>query len=112
MQLKHHLNVNELDNIDQSAYEIGHSTETALLKITDDIQINLAQNKPTGVVLLGLSAAFDTIDQQLSDELSLKFCLSGCVHNWFCSYISNSSQSVKIRDSFSHCLLVYRRVPF
>ena len=50
-QLKHHLNVNELDNINQSAYKTGHSTETALLKITDDIQINLAQNKPTGVVL-------------------------------------------------------------
>ena len=81
-QLKHHLNVNELDNINQSAYKTGYSTETALLKITDEIQINLAQNKPTGVFLLDLSAAFDTIDhQQLSDELSSKFGLSGCVHN-------------------------------
>ena len=35
-QLKHHLIVNELDNINQSAYKTGYSTETALLKITDD----------------------------------------------------------------------------
>ena len=40
-QLSHHLTVNELDNINHSAYKIGHSTETALLKITDDVKINL-----------------------------------------------------------------------
>ena len=65
-QLKHHLTVNELDNINQSANKTGHSTETALFK-------TIAQNKPTGVVLLDLLAAFDTIDhQQLSKELSSK----------------------------------------
>ena len=101
-QLKHHLTTHELDNINQSAYKSGHSTETALLKITADVKLNLAQNIPTGLVLLDLSAAFDTIDhQQLSDELSSKYGLSGCVHNWFCSYISNRSQSVKIQDSLS-----------
>ena len=63
-----HLTVNELDNINQSAYKTGHSTETALIKITDNVRINLAQNKPTSVVLLYLSDAFDPIDhQQLSE---------------------------------------------
>ena len=66
-QLKHHLSSNNLDNLYQSAYKAGHSTETALLKITSDIHQNMAQGKPTAVILLDLSAAFDTIDhQQLS----------------------------------------------
>ena len=80
IQLKHHLTVNELDNINYSSYKTGHSTETALLKITYNVKINLAQKKPTSVILLDLSAAFDTMDQQLSNELSTKFGLSGCVH--------------------------------
>ena len=37
-QLKHHLTVNEIDNINQSAYKNGHSTWTALLKIADYIK--------------------------------------------------------------------------
>ena len=78
-QLKHHLTVNDLDNINQSAYKTNHSTETALLKITGNVKMNLAQNKPTSVVLLDLSAAFDTIDhQQQFDELSSKCGLSLC----------------------------------
>ena len=46
-QLKHHLNVNVIDNINQCAYKTGQSTETALLKISDNVRVHLAQNKPT-----------------------------------------------------------------
>ena len=57
---------------------MGHSTETALLKITDDINLNLSQNIPTGVVLLDLSAAFDTIDHHtLLQELSYSYGIGG-----------------------------------
>ena len=38
--LHHHLATNELDNINQSADTPGQSTETALLKITDDVKLN------------------------------------------------------------------------
>ena len=111
-QLKPHLAENELDNIHQSAYNKGHSTKTVLLKFTDDVKLNLAQNKPTGVVLVDLSAAFDTIDnQQQSDELCSLFGLSGCVHNWSCSYISNRNQSVKASDFFSDPQPLYFGVP-
>ena len=68
-----------------------------------NLKLNLAQNKPTGVVLSDLSAAFDLIDnQQLSGKLFSQLGLSSCVHNWFCSYISNRSQSVEILDSLSN----------
>ena len=43
----------------QSAYKRFHSTETALLKIHNDIIDNMDNGKVTA---LDLSAAFDTID--------------------------------------------------
>ena len=45
-QLKHPLAANELDNINHSAYKTGHSTETALLKTTNDVKLNLAPKNP------------------------------------------------------------------
>ena len=62
-QMNTHIVDNGLENTYQSACRAGHSTETALLKLKNDIQINMAENKATAVVLLDLSAAFDTIDQ-------------------------------------------------
>ena len=59
-QLKSHLAAKNLDNMNQSAYKVGHSTETGLLKIKNYISLNLAQIKPTALILLNLSA-FDTI---------------------------------------------------
>ena len=78
-QLKDYLSLNNLGNIYQSAYKAGHSTETTLLKIKSDIHLNLAQGQPTALVLLDLSAAFDTID-----HLKLFDCLSYMV--WLFRY--------------------------
>jgi hypothetical protein len=50
----------------QSAYKVGHSTETALLCVKSDIENVLAMGLPTALVMLDLSAAFDTIDHLLN----------------------------------------------
>ena len=62
-QLTKHIVNSGLENNLQSAYRANHSTETALLKLKNDVQLNLAENKSTALILLDLSAAFDTIDQ-------------------------------------------------
>ena len=97
-QLNKHIVNNGLQNIYQSAYKAGHSTETALLKLKNDIQINMAENKATAVVLLDLSAAFDTIDQlSLVNRLTTWFGVRDTALRWFSSYLSGRSQSVKDR---------------
>ena len=64
--------------------------------------MSLAKGMPTALVLLDLSAAFDTIDHSgLLSCLSSWFGFEDVVHRWFSSYISGRKQSVKIGDVLS-----------
>ena len=58
-QLLDHLLTNNLFYSHQSAYCVGHSTETALLKIVNDLLSALDEDKVSLLSLLDLSAAFD-----------------------------------------------------
>ena len=50
----------------QSAYRMGrHSTETALTRIHNDILLAIDDNSCVTLVLLDLSAAFDTVDHDI-----------------------------------------------
>ena len=74
-----------------------------LTKIKNYIHLNLAEGKPTALVLLDLSADFDRSDhKQLLECLSSQFGFSELALKWFHSYISNQTQSVKINTSISH----------
>ena len=59
-RLNHHLMVNNLHEPFQSAYRVNHSTETAMLRVQNDIIRALGDNKVVLLVLIDLSAAFDT----------------------------------------------------
>ena len=62
-QRSDHFSAKYLYNRFQSAYRPGHSTETALLKIVNDLLLALEDRNVSLLALLGLSAALDTIDQ-------------------------------------------------
>jgi len=60
-----HLEHNDLNDIYQSAYRRGHSTETALLKVHSEIAEALDEGSMTALIMLDLSAAFDVIDHPI-----------------------------------------------
>ena len=102
VQISHHLSANNLLNQFQSAYRLGHSTETALLKIVNDLLLSLDDWKISLLDSLDLSAAFDTIDHNiLLHRLKHDFGLSGTVLDWFSSYLSGRIQSVSVRSHTS-----------
>ena len=61
-QLQHYLNCNNLFPVFQSAYRQNNSTETTLLKVMNDILLNMDDRCITLLILLDLSAAFDTVN--------------------------------------------------
>src|SRR5437867_2889546 len=62
----------------QFAYRKFHSAETALLRIYNDLLVSISQRKLSALVLLDLSAAFDTIDHNsLLSRLTSNFGISG-----------------------------------
>ena len=96
-QLVDHIHRHGLDNSYQSAYKPGHSTETALLSIKNDIHLSLYRGGATALVLLDLSAAFDTIDHSTLLGCVLDwFSVGGSALKWFSSYLTERYQSVKI----------------
>ena len=96
--LQAHMNNNHLVNPLQSAYRKHHSTESALLKVHNDIIISMDQGEVTALTLLDLSAAFDTIDHAtLTNRLSDWYGISGQAQIWFSPYLQNRHQSVKIK---------------
>ena len=108
-QLVEHIHVNNLDNPYQSAYKAGHSTETALLSIKTEVQLSLSRGEPTPLVLLHLSAAFNTIDHStLLSCLRIWFGVGGSVLKWFTLYLTDRYQSIKIGSTLSDvCKLIF-----
>jgi hypothetical protein len=106
-QYTEHLSANNLNDPNQSAYKPFHSTETLLTKIHNDIMVNGNNGDLTLLVLLDLSAAFDTIDHDiLIRRLEHKYGIKHTALNWFKSYISDRTQSISINntDSVEKCL--------
>ncbi len=101
-QLTQYMTDNNLHEVYQSAYKQYHSTETALLKIQNDVLCDIDQGNPVILVLLDLSAAFDLIEHSiLLDRMENVLGIKGVALDWFKSYLDGRSQKVKIGKSFS-----------
>jgi hypothetical protein len=96
----------------QSAYKTGFSTETALLRLNNDLSVACQANLVSCVVFLDLSSAFDTIDHDvLIDRLHRRYGVNDIALLWFRSYLSNRSMTVRIGNSFSAYKSVLFGVP-
>ena len=71
---------------------------TALLKVKIDILLNMNKQQVTLLVLLDLSAAFDTVDHNILIRALTKLGLGeGGVLQWFASYLSGRCQRISVR---------------
>ena len=100
-QLMTHLHTNSLHEVYQSAYRPSHSTETALLKVHDDITQAISRNEIVILVMIDLSAAFDTVDHQLLLRTLDSIGVTGRAQQWFAYYLHDRSQTVIVDDSRS-----------
>ena len=79
---------NNMPYMYQSAYKKQHSTETALLWVTNDIKLAINSKKGTILVMIESSSAFDTIDHSiLLSSLELRYGITQVVLEWFRSYL-------------------------
>ena len=97
-----HVDGNTVRDKMQSAYRSGHSTETALLRIKNDIDVALDRKSMVIRVMLDLSSAFDTIEHEvLLTRLEHTFGITDKALAWLRSYLSERHQNVVVDSTMS-----------
>ena len=111
-QVSSYLNSHNLYNTCQSAYRPGHSTETALLKVVNDLFLSLNKGNISVLALLDFSSAFDTIDHTiLVHRLHTDFGFTDTVLQWFSSYLTDRTHYVSLCNHCSDFAPVHSGVP-
>ena len=102
-RLEEHISIHSLHDPLQSAYRSNHSTETAIIKITNDIITSIDRGQCTILASLDLSAAFNTIDHDIFlRRLHSVYVFCGTALYWFKTYLHDRQDKVCINSSFSH----------
>ena len=109
-RLADHLSTNNLYEQHQSAYRKYHGAETAL-KVQNDILRELDGKRGVFLILLDLSAAFDTIDHDILFKRLESIDVKGSALKWFQSYLSCRSQAVNINGTVSSHVKLHYGVP-
>ncbi len=95
------LTQNNLLDSNQSGFRSGHSTETALLSVVEDLKLARTASKSSLLILLDLSAAFDTVNHQILLSTLLRKGISGNALQWFDPYLSDRPFKVSWRGEVS-----------
>lgn len=95
----------------QSGFKTHHSTETALLKMLNDILLITDSGDPAVLLLLDLTAAFDTVDHSILISRLAQCGIKGIPLEWFRSYLSKRTFSVSLDDFISSPALFTCGVP-
>ncbi|CAM4278654.1 unnamed protein product [Leuciscus chuanchicus] len=110
-QLTSFLSLNNQLDVNQSGFKKGHSTETALLSVTEALRIAKAASKSSVLILLDLSAAFDTVNHQILLSTLSSLGITGTSLHWFESYLTGRSFKVAWRGEVSRAHQLTTGVP-
>ncbi|CAK1581557.1 unnamed protein product [Parnassius mnemosyne] len=95
----------------QSGFRPGHSTVSALLKVTDDIRAGMEDTKVTVLALVDFSNAFNTISHDILLSILSHSMISSEALDWFSTYLRGRQQSVRIGESASSWCDINAGVP-
>ena len=107
-----YLNSHNLYITCQSACRPGHSTETALLKVVNDLFLSPNKGSISVLALLDFSSTFDTIDHSIHvHHLHTDFGFTDAVLQWFSSYLTDRTQYISVCNHCSAVAPVHSGVP-
>ena len=111
-RLQSHMDSIGFRNDTQFGYKKQHSTEFLLLKFINDILVGIDSRNGVIVMLIDLSAAFDTVDhRKLLNILCNELKIRGTALKWFKSFLLNRSQRVLIDGCLSENIVLTCGVP-
>ncbi len=110
-QLSTYLQENKVIYQHQSGFRQGFSTESVLTYLTDTINLCTDKGLYTGLVLIDLQKAFDTVDHNILLVKLKAIGLTNGAISWFMSYLSDRSQFVNVNGCNSSARNVICGVP-
>ena len=100
-QVQNYLQKNELLYVYQSGFRPNHSTDTCLSQLTNMILTGVEKKKHTGMILIDLQKAFDTLDHEILLQKMKCIGFSDKVTKWFHSYLTGRAFFVSIENVYS-----------
>ena len=102
---------NDLIYSSQYGFRKGHSTEHAILDITNAIQTNMNQGLFSCGIFIDLRKAFDTVDHDILLNKLYHYGFRGIINDWFASYLKNRTQTTQIGQHVSSKAMITCGVP-
>jgi hypothetical protein len=102
--------VHETIDIQQHGFKTGRSTETNILEFNHQTKLNMKKGSQTDVVYIDFEKAFDQVPFAVISSLLPSYGINGNLQTWLMSYLTNRSQSVKIKEAISSSISVTLRV--
>ena len=101
MQTQDNLSENNILYKYQSGFRTKHSTDTCFSQLNDNILTGIDNGMLTGMVLIDLQKAFDTIDHEIFFSKMVHLGFSQATISWYKSYLTNRTLLVNVEKDLS-----------
>ena len=110
-RMYHYLELNDLIFKRQFGFRANHSTNHALISMTEDIKSHLDSNKFVSGIFIDLEKAFDTVNHEILCNKLSYYGFRGKVNDLIKSFLMNRTQFVSVNGVDSHLLNINCGVP-